>query len=301
MSSLKQFSAFWPDPTQELLLKSILLDGRDGALAWEEWSNTVNFDDLDYDACCLVPILYATLTAKGIETPLLPRMKGIYKKHWVKNGLQYRQLMGLLQLFHERGLKTIVIRGTAIALRYYRDYGLRPVEELDLLIQGDDRQAFEALLKNEGWRGAIDPPVKNTRRFLHPQKPVKVDLYESAYATGVEVSPDDGKARKEFRLWEAAENIIFEGHSLRVLCPLHQLLQILIQGTNTDHVSPYRWVMDACQIIINTPDLHWGIFWQEARVFGVDELVNNMVDYLNSEFTVAIPPVYKALGSDRGL
>jgi hypothetical protein len=279
-------SNFFPNPNQELLLTSILLCGDTSKEAWKKWDSLVDFDRLDYDTCCLIPSLYAKLCAENIKTSLLPVMRGIYRKYWCKNQLQYRQLSILRQYFKAKKLEAIAIRGTAIALRYYSDYGLRPVEEIDLWIQRNQLAEFTELLRVHNWQSIPNPPSKNSWRFLHHQGLLKLDLHQYALQTGLETKPEelDNLRITEVNLWNQSESIPFENDFLRLLCPEDQLLQVLIQGINPKYVSPYRWIMDAHQIIKKTPNFDWSRFKKQANHFEKQFPLNEMLGYLKSTF-----------------
>ncbi|NEP19644.1 MAG: nucleotidyltransferase family protein, partial [Leptolyngbya sp. SIO4C1] len=235
----------WPNPVQELLLKAILLNGESGYSAWEQWDASVDFNRLDYHTCCLMPCLYFALRDRSIKSPTLPSIKGIYRKYWCKNQLQFRQLRIVQQKFQEAGLPLIVIRGVALALRSYRDSGLRPVEQLDLLIQAEHIEPVQKLLQDQAWKSVANPYNPNSQYFVNSQGNIKLELHLDAWPLSLDAQAETLKQlhQQNSNLWQAAQSFSQpDGAVFQMLCPADQLLQVLIQGTyDVSHRSPYRW------------------------------------------------------------
>lgn len=288
MSTLK----FYPNETQELLLKTILFDGETSKKSWQQWKNLIDFDRLDYDTCCLIPSLYKTLIKHQITSKYMPLMKGLARKFWYKNQLLYAQLTRLNNSFQSEKISLIAIRGTAINLAYYKNDLVRPVEEIDLLLINTSQiDKFNKLLINRKWQKIPDSPITETIRFLHPPTSVKLDLHKYILQTGLE--NDSFKMscllEKEKKLLVNTQTIFLKENTLKILSPEVQLLQVLMQGTNPNFVSPYRWIMDIHQIIKSTPSFNWLSFSENVKRFEQKKIVLPMLNYLRSCYAIDVP------------
>src|SRR5438034_2392130 len=127
----------FPTPTQLLLLRACLETAAEARAAWEEWSSLVDLDHVDHESCYLLPLLDKNLRAIGVTGhPWLGRIKGYRRYIWAKNR---RLLARVSQLIGELrpivGDELLVIKGTAVACRYYSDLGLRPMGDFDFMVK----------------------------------------------------------------------------------------------------------------------------------------------------------------------
>ena len=279
----------FPDANQELLLKTILNDSSSIQDMWQLWNEKVDFDHLDYDTCCVIPTLYKTLVKYEINSPNLALMKGLSRKFWCKNQLLYSQLDRLLNLADNQNISIFAIRGTAINLAYYQELALRPVEEIDLFVDSKKIDNFKQFLVNNNWQEISPAPVNNTLRFLNPKNGVRLDIYQSILPTNLEENNDSNNPLLEDKLTSNLQTINFKNHQLKILTPENQLLQVSMQGHNPKYVSPYRWVMDAIQIITLTPKFDWSYFQQIQQQIQQKNSVLLMLDYLKNTFVINIP------------
>ena len=83
------------------------------------------------------------------------KFKGIYQLTWYRNQMLFHNMAILLRRFHNAGIQTMIIKGAALTLLYYRDYGLRPMKDFDVLIHTKQATAAINLLKKLGWSSKI--------------------------------------------------------------------------------------------------------------------------------------------------
>ncbi|MBA3242461.1 MAG: nucleotidyltransferase family protein, partial [Acidobacteria bacterium] len=140
----------WPDEPQELLLCAALLRGEDALSAWGEWRSTVDPDSLDAGSKRLLPLLYRNLRELGVNDPLVPRLKESYRITWSLNQSVFRQMASLLGSLHGAGIETLVLKGGALVPLYYRDYGVRPMVDFDILVREERAETAMDLLTGLG-------------------------------------------------------------------------------------------------------------------------------------------------------
>lgn len=66
-----------------------------------------------------------------------------------------QRLESLLALYHNHGIRVLLLKGAALAVTVYRSFSARPMADLDLLV--DAERALEAweMAREAGWTGAI--------------------------------------------------------------------------------------------------------------------------------------------------
>ena len=158
---------FWPTPEQELLLKAALLRGKEAITAWKDWGAVIQFDLLDNGSQRLLPLLYKNLVDHGIQHPAIHVYKGFYRMTWYKNRLLCRRITGVLSLLKNHGIQSMLLKGAALALLYYKDWALRPMNDFDLLVPEEDALKAVDLLCRSGWAPASALPGKSDLQTIH--------------------------------------------------------------------------------------------------------------------------------------
>src|SRR5437764_15023029 len=127
----------WPTPMQLLLLRACLESGDEARSAWEEWSSIVDFDHLDHESHCLLPMLDKNLRAVGVTGhPWLGRIKGYRRYSWANNRRLFARFSQVIQELRPIvGVNLLAIKGVALACGHYADPGLRPTRDLDCMVK----------------------------------------------------------------------------------------------------------------------------------------------------------------------
>ena len=165
MLAVNNEAGCWPTPNQELLLRAALLQGEPALESWNEWRRKVNLDVIDYGSHRMVPQLYRNMQRHGVKDPLMERLKGVYRYYLYKNEILMHRIGALLSAFEAAEIQTIVLKGAALIPLYYRETGLRPMLDADVLVHAHQaEQAMEVLSKLQ-WK-----PF----RFGHPQRRIPI-------------------------------------------------------------------------------------------------------------------------------
>ena len=287
MKAATPSGGFRPTPQQELLLRAALLSGAEAAGAWSQWRASADMDHLDPGCFRLLPLLYHNLKAQGVSDPQMNKLKGIHRMAWCRNQDLLERFASLLRAFDEERIGTMVLKGAAVTLLHYRDHGLRPMQDLDILVRPDAAPAAIALLERLGWK---------------PQRALPEGARESFFGT-VHSLPFTDAAGRECDLhwhvlteccypradddfWEASSPLDMHGAQTRALCPADQLLHICVHGARWNAVMPIRWVADAMVILRTSPELDWHRLVAQARerriVLPLRETLQYLRDLLNA-------------------
>ncbi|BCX04515.1 MAG: hypothetical protein KatS3mg053_2453 [Candidatus Roseilinea sp.] len=286
--------SYLPSPTHELLLKAGLLQDERALQAWRAWTAHVRLPDdpVDGGAFRLLPLVYHNLIALGFHDPSLTLLKGIHRRTWFENQLRLRSLAGLLDRFHQAGIPTLVLKGAALALRYYADVGLRPMDDVDVLIPTERAREAIALLHRWGWR---EKPYREMRQVddnviaarhsweFSNEAGDRVDLHWHALFTSCFPGADES-------FWRDAEPWTIGGTSSLALNAADALIHTCAHGGQWNPLPPVRWISDAIHILRSGAHrIAWQRFVALTQWLGVTLHVRDSIDYLIKNFDAPIP------------
>ena len=153
----KGYGGCWPTPEQEFLLRACILTGDKAADAYLKWKSSADMERVDPGSYRLFPLLYMNLISEGVDDPLMNIFRCVYIRTRENNGTLYGRLSKLLAGLNGRGMPVILLKGAALALLYYGDYGLRPMMDADMLIPVNRVREAIDIITELGWRPSITP------------------------------------------------------------------------------------------------------------------------------------------------
>lgn len=280
----------WPTPTQELLLRAALWKGEEALEAWRAWQAGVDFEKLDQGSYRLIPLLYRNLRGHGVAESQLARYKGVYRQTWVKNQILLRSAAGLIAGFQHAGIPTLLLKGIALTLLHYRDKGLRPMWDLDVLVRAEQVPAAADLLQRKGWVSTSrnirmpEPLIQLTHsaEFVNPAGQ-RLDLHWH-------VLLDSREPKAEVEFWSGAVPVQVNEASALALNPADALLHVCVHGARWSLVPPLRWVADAAAIINSSPELDWNRLIAQAKRRRLVLPMRDTLAYLNGKMHIPVPP-----------
>ena len=283
-----------PTAEQVLLLRAALLAPRAARPAWENWQAAVDFDNLDKASFQVLPLLYNGLQPLEVASPLLKRLKGIYRQTWYKNQLAVHDLCRAIHELRTAGLSVLVVGGSALALLYYRDWGTRPLGSCDLLVPRKQALKAARLLQYAGWT-------------THPR-------LEQSSLSHMAVAPFFGQANRIIKLhWHflpigpgephqpdyhrTALSVSLENLPVLTLKPELQLLHTLSRGIIWNEAPSTLWLADSFMMIRQLgPDLDWDYLVARAVELRTGLALRHGLECLRTLLDVDVPnQVFKVL------
>ena len=288
MNSLKLSNNDWITSQQELLLKASILHGDDAIQSWEKWKSSIDFDHIDPGSYRLLPLLYSNIIKYEIKDPLINRIKGIYRRTWCENQILTNQAIKLLKLFHSEGIETIVLKGIAMTVLYYKDYGLRPMSDFDILIPTKKAPEAIRLLRKSGWKPGYKSP-EHIISFIHSCDMCDISgLYHLDLHWHLLIECCQANADDDF--WEGALQVNIKDNYTYVLNPADQLLHTCIHGMKWSIIPPFRWVADAMMILNSSQtEIDWNRLISQAKKRRLILPLQKAIDYLFNNLNAGIP------------
>ncbi len=277
----------WPTAEQGLLLRAALLKGTAAIDAWEQWAETVDFDEIDYGSQRLLPLLYRNLLDHSIENPLIARYKGFYRRVWISNQLLLDRTRPVLAALHEAGIEALLLKGAALVFIETLSYGLRPMDDIDFLVREDVAQDAFTIIQELGWQPKLQPlrdfdPLDHAAPF-DDGKGHSIDLHWRSLAHGL-------SGRQEMGDWERSFEAVFDGVPIRVMGATDQLIHTCVHGIHWNPIPPIRWIADATMILRNPESqIRWDHLIMHSKTLRVSLQMSQGLRYLETELGVPIP------------
>jgi hypothetical protein len=273
-----------PSVEQALVLKAALSPSEQGRIAWERWRATVDFDEIDHGSTRLLPLVYRNLGTEAFDAEVGGRMKGIYRRAWSHNQMLFRRAAAAIAVLTEAGIETMVLKGASLSVLAYGSAGVRPMDDVDVLVPIECRVEAVETLRAAGWR---------------PEKADAETWARVHHSMGIE-GPEGGNldlhwfslwqpARDE-PLWQRAVPLELSGVPTLAPCPADQLLLVCVHGTPWSPLPPFRWIADAAAVIRSSgEDLDWDRLVSEAERRQLTAASAAALAYLRGEFGLAVP------------
>lgn len=256
-----------------LLLRAVLLDPEEARRSWERWRAGRTLEAADLASIRLFPLVYRNLTESGLDEADLNTLKGTYRAVWVRNHVLFERAAAGLRSLHEAGVRTLLLKGAALTVAHYRDEGVRPMDDVDVLVPSRDAEHALAALSAAGWTAdaAVPPQVR------------AVLLHDEAGSLDLTWSLDDA-------FWQASVEAELQGVPTRVLGAADQLLHVAAQGGRWSLVPQVRWLADAATIHRSAgSELDWERLVGEATRRRMTALLTAALEHLEAAVDISAP------------
>jgi hypothetical protein len=271
---------------QELLLQAAHLKGADAMTALREWKLRVDFEsDLDLSSYRLLPLLYTNLLRNNIDDQYMNRLKGIYRRNWYENQKLFHHISRIVRYLQDAGMRIILLKGAALTLLYYKNYGVRPMADIDVLVPFSQAPATINLLKDAGWQ-TVSGSMGDALRYSHSRPfydhtGMVLDLH---WHLLVETCCAGPAANFE----DSAVPVRLNDVGTYALNPTDTLLHVIVHGVRGE--DNIRWIPDALSIIHSAgPGIDWPRITAVAKEYRVVLRVKKALNYLYDKFQAGIP------------
>ena len=238
----------------------------------------------------MLPLVYRNLKAHRIEDPLSDKLKGVYRHTWYKNQVFLRRMAELLRFFHAAGIETLILKGAPLALRYYRDPGLRPMVDFDVMVPSRQALAAIDLLRRHGWIRCEKWPETFHESYISVGHAVGFrDREGSQCDLHWHLLPECCRAASDEEFWNAALPVKIHDVTTLTLNASDHLLHVCAHGLRWDPLPPFRWVADAMAIINSEPRLDWNRLLAQAEKHRLVWPLREALFYLREKFDAPVP------------
>jgi Uncharacterised nucleotidyltransferase len=274
-----------PTSAQLLVLHAALdRDDEQARAAWGRWRRGVDFDDVDHGSTRLLPLVYRRLGPDAFDAEVVGRLKGLYRRSWSRNQLLFKRAAEAIELLGAVGIETLVTKGASLALLFYGDVGVRPMDDVDVLVPIERTGEAISALAAAGWSPDKEDPatwaqVHHSLGFAGPREG-EVDLHWFSL----------WQPASDRELWAASVPMELAGTGTRAPSAADQLLLACVHGTPWSPLPPFRWIADAVTVIrTGGEQLDWGRLVAEAERRRLTVATSAALAYLREEFGAEVP------------
>src|SRR5581483_7792401 len=176
----------------------------------------------------------------------LPRLKGIYRRSWVKNNLLLRRTREIAETLDAAGLRPLFLEGATLAARYYPELGLRPTSTVHLLLAPGGEQLVLSRLTHGGWQPRVGSGAFPGFRLLFDPWG---NICAVRTALALDFAEPGSPGTAEAPLWQAAQLQDAAGSDVLVPAPTDALLALLVGGVRVGPIPRTQWVTDAAMVL----------------------------------------------------
>ena len=240
------------------------------------------------------PLLHRALNRSAMLSPATcAALRDSYRATAMRNLVFLNELGGCLERLAAVGVAAIVLKGAALAQPVYGSLALRPMSDLDILVQRRDMAAARAVVEDLGFRpsglethsGAL-VEYENALAFTKPGTvSVDLDVHWSLL--------DSPFYQRELAMewfWDSARVQPLGGLSAPTLGP-EALLLHLCAHLMLHHQGPrLLWWNDIAEVLyVERRSLNWGEVFDRSRAYQLLLPMREVLNHLAAEWIAPIP------------
>ncbi len=236
----------------------------------------------------LLPFVYRRWGASD-RNGLIERAHLAYIATWQRNRERMAQAAAVVAEFERAGIECMLLKGAALTLRNYRDYGLRGMGDFDLLIHRGYLERAAALLLRNGWRAEEG---RSLEAILRQARVGHACQFSGSAGQNCDLhwhplircyAPQVAEM-----FWEASETIDLAGHAVRIPCQTDQFLHVCVHGLHWERLPNLYWMADAITVL-RGGELDWDRAAALAERSDMRALFAQALLVLAARFHIAVP------------
>ena len=285
-----RFSSCWPTAQQELLLKAAISEPEDASAAWNRWISQVDISTIDQGSYRILPLVYRRLGSQLESDPRIQKLKGVYRRTWYKNQMLFFHMAKLVQMLESSGVRTLILKGAALVPLYYKDPGLRPMDDFDILVHPSQARDAIRIVLDQGFSPQWRLPKSLTDEYLRVTDEygftdtgdlkVEIHWYAIAENTGFDYDED---------WWHTAVPLLINGVGTLALDATYQLLHLCAHGIEWNTVPSIRWICDSLIVLDSAADtIDWPGLFETTKGRRLVLPIRSALKYLKSHFVTPI-------------
>ena len=232
-------------PHRAVLMLNVALGRPERARpAWEELRPTFDVDALEGDWYRLGPLMAWNLTRSGSADDLVvDSLLSITRKAWAQNLRLLVAYGDLAADLEADGVEVVALKGAALALDPYPSPGLRPMDDLDLLVRTDAVEGAARVLRARGYELVHRASAGHASAWARPDR-LNVDLHTQPNPWLFQRPDHPGLSA----LWANQVSLALpDGRKVPAAGPADQLLVTLVHGVRGGR-DVVRWAAEVRRV-----------------------------------------------------
>jgi hypothetical protein len=210
----------------------------------------------------MAPLLWHHIHKSGIAIPSETQqvLKGLYLRHRLLNRAYTPVLTDVISLFEKNGIHALVLKGLALAYGYYPDPALRPVRDIDLLLDQKDVLRGLRLLSEAGFSVRLPTPnLKHMHEELTADSPIRNGIrvhFELHHYNPRGRLVKGNSLDREFDVFDSpSDPLIIENNIVHVPAPMDNLRYLSkhlarhLLHANDGQPLQLKWIADIISLV----------------------------------------------------
>ncbi|MFZ2198829.1 MAG: nucleotidyltransferase family protein, partial [Thermodesulfovibrionales bacterium] len=238
----------------------------------------------------IAQLLYHNLkgiTSKHLIPPgVMEKLKRAYCVNIARNMHLYAEFRNITNAFHSAGIEVIALKGVVLAGIVYRDIGLRPMRDIDLLVRKDDLEVAHRIMTDLMYT----PQVKVESEQWNKQKHFHLPAYRNSDKTVVvEIHwhfAENSLGIDMQKWWDRARSENIMGCCIKVPSPEDMLIHLCIHLYNHGYTNKFvlRGLCDIAETLRHYEiEMDWKLLQDEIKNHGIAAQVHSML-YLAGKY-----------------
>jgi hypothetical protein len=265
----------------------------------------INWQTLMVDSARLgvQPLLHKHLSqpkwSPYVPTDVLASLKVAYRKESFRNVRIYGLVEQLLKAFNDAGIGVVLLKGAFLGRWVYRDIGLRPMGDIDLLCREREASSVKAKLNELGFHQKTVYPSPLHERVYAIDRGWHLKPFYSSKSAMLEVhfsifpNVPHGFAEME-RVWQGVGQDTAEGLPVSFLSPSDLVLYLCLHLMHHLHIGRWQlyWFTDIHEVVSHYGDeMEWERLFESAATLGVTAQAKSILHLLSQHWDVSFPEV----------
>lgn len=234
----------------------------------------------------VTPLLYQSLSAtcpEEVPTEVMDRLRGFYLFNGLRNSRRAQELLGLLALFAEHGIRAIPFKGPVLAEAIYGSLHFRQFVDTDILVrEADVRQAGQLLLERGYERSVQEARMSEAQQevyaelthqnaFWRRDEAIKEVMHvvelQWSFASRYFSSPLDPR-----HVWARPGRAVLAGTPVPSFGHEELILFLCLHGAR--HLwRQLQWVCDVAEFVRSCEDFNWPRLFERAQRLGMERIL----------------------------
>lgn len=223
-------------------------------------------------------IIYKTLKNINFENQVIKEFEKNYYNTHFKNSLLYKELDNILKVFKKENIDAILLKGIYLAKNLYKDIGLRPMGDIDLLVKKEDLTRIFPIFDKRGYNRRIRKD-DNQKQYIKIYKSTEythiqfikgflcIELHTTPIEQGLPYKGNFNKFWKDYKKNRENFDIVFLSTHLHI----HAFTRLI-------------WFYDIL-LLIKSKKISWNTVYKISKIQGVNLSVYNSLNFLYQTFS----------------
>ncbi|MGA9189827.1 MAG: nucleotidyltransferase family protein [Methanosarcina sp.] len=268
-----------------------------------------NVLDWNYIVDCSIkqgisPLFYWNLkkisNGKDVPSEVMKNLEKMYYSNLARNMLLYDELSKILTAFKKAGIDTIVLKGAFLAEEIYKNIGLRPMSDIDLLVKEEDLQKAKMELTKLMYSVTITTfPTKLHEQFqtvwsnelplVHETKKIVIEIHW-------DIQPPQSPYKVDINeFWNNAKSVNIAGVETLTFTSQDLLQHLCLHvdkhvNSNSVPAKPLRNYCDIAQVTRYYKEtINWNYLLQSSKDHGIEEPIFQGLSIAKKHFGAFVP------------